>query len=232
MPYRYGRGTAGLPFHVLNRGARKLTIFESDADYRAFLLCLSQSLARYPLRLFAYCLMPNHVHLVAMPLQDGQLSAFMKHLLGTHAHRWRRYRKSAGEGAVYQGRFRAFPIQADAHFYAVCRYVERNALRAGLVERAEDWPWSSLCGLGGFGQMVELAEWPVPKPQDWLARVNELPPTAEVLAVRAAGQRERPFGAEPWAIGTAWTSFWGWVAIYPWKTRTRCCPLTSSCARA
>ena len=87
--------------------------------------------------------MPNHFHLVVEPTVDGQLSVFMQLLLGTHALRWNVFRKRSGQGAVYQGRFKAFPVQDDRHFLTVCRYVERNPVRAGLVSRPESWAWSS-----------------------------------------------------------------------------------------
>ncbi len=184
MPYRPGRGTAGVPFHVLNRGARRLVLFEEDADYRAFLFCVWEALEKVPVRLLAYCIMPNHFHLVVQPMVDGQLSVFMKLLLGTHSKRWHAFRKTTGIGAVYQGRFKAFSIQSAQHFYAVCRYVERNALRAGLVDRAEDWPWCSLFQRTGRVGMLPLSAWPIAEPLDWIERVNQEQPDAELEAVR------------------------------------------------
>lgn len=189
---------AGVPFHVMNRGARKLGLFEQAGDYRAFEQCVLDALEQVPVRILAYCLMPNHFHLVVEPPHDGDLSLFMKILLGTHSKRWHVFRGSTGAGAVYQGRFKAFPIQADAHFYSVCRYVERNAQRAGLVERAEDWPWSSLrqrcCRRG----LIPLTQWPVPEPLDWVERVNANQPSAELEAVRSCVTAGRPFGAADW----------------------------------
>ena len=88
--------------------------------------------------------MPNHFHLVVRPSGDGDLSRFMRWLTMTHTQRWHAHHHSAGSGHLYQGRFKSFPVQSDEHFYTVCRYVERNALRAGLVERAEQWRWGSL----------------------------------------------------------------------------------------
>ncbi len=205
MPLRSGRGTADIPFHVMNRGARRLELFETPADYRAFLFCLAESLEKIPVRLVAYCLMPNHFHLVAVPVEDGQLSVFMKHLLSTHAQRWRAFRHTTGNGAVYQGRFRAFPIQADVHFFTVCRYVERNALRAGLVARAEAWPWSSLAQTMGLHDIVPLSEWPLPRPVDWLETVNGEESGQDLQALRRTAIRESPFGAPTWAAAVAKT---------------------------
>lgn len=164
-------------------------LFEDDADYRAFMFCLWEALQKEPVKLLAYCIMPNHFHLVVQPTVDGQLSRFMKLLLGTHSKRWHAFRKTTGIGAVYQGRFKAFPIRSEPHFYAVCRYVERNALRAGLVDRAEDWRWGSLSQrTGGLGA-APLSPWPIAEPHDWVERVNQDQPDAEVEAVRASAAK-------------------------------------------
>ncbi len=122
---------------ALDSSTPRPTIRPSKACWRKPYCCTVRRVA-----VFAYCLMPNHWHLVASPTAPGALSIFMHRLTTTHARLWHRARGSAGEGAVYQGRFSAIPIQCDRHFLIVCRYVERNALRASLVSRAEDWPWS------------------------------------------------------------------------------------------
>ena len=200
MPRRQIAATAGIIFHVINRGVRKLKLFDHDADYRAFLVTLSESLARFPVHMYAYCLMPNHFHLVCSPSQDGQLSDFMRLLTLTHSKRWHAARGTTGTGCVYQGRFRSFPVQPDHHFLTVCRYVERNPMRAGLVKRAEDWRWSSLSQRCKNCQSIELTEWPVPAPPNWMAVVNDVENGAE--AVRTSIRRGRPFGDDNW-VSTA-----------------------------
>lgn len=82
--------------------------------------------------------------MVLWPTADGELGNFVQCLTKTHVRRWHLYRQSVGTGHLYQGTYKSFPIQDDEHFIAVCRYVEQNPLRARLVERAEDWQWSSL----------------------------------------------------------------------------------------
>ena len=134
----------GLIYHVLNRANARMTIFEKEADYEAFETVLDEAVARTETRLLAYCLLPNHWHLVVWPEEDGELSRFTGWLTLTHTQRWHAHRRSMGSGHVYQGRFKSFPVQDDDHYYTVCRYVERNALRANLVPRAEDWCWNSL----------------------------------------------------------------------------------------
>ena len=112
---------------------------------------------------------------------------------------------TTGTGHLYQGRFKAFPMQTDAHFLTVCRYVERNALRAGLVRRAEDWRWGSLARRRSRDPDARtlLSDWPVDPPRGWLRIVNE-PQTEEELAVlRQAVRRGSPFGTPTWTARTA-----------------------------
>src|SRR5438309_3484915 len=134
----------GLVYHALNRGNARSLIFDDDEDYAAFERTLGEAVARHDMRLLAYCLMPNHFHLVVWPRLDGELTRFMRWLTMTHTQRWHAHRHSAGSGHLYQGRFKSFPVQSDEHLYTVCRYVERNARRAGLAPRAEQWRWGSL----------------------------------------------------------------------------------------
>ena len=125
-----------------------MPLFEKHEDYVAFEKVLDEAYAKTPMRVISYCLMPNHWHLVLWPTRDGQTSRYMQWLTTTHMRRWHAHRGTRGTGPVYQGRFKSFPIQEDRHFLIVCRYVERNALRANLVEHAEDWPW---WGMGLMG---------------------------------------------------------------------------------
>jgi putative transposase len=134
----------GLIYHALNQTNRRAELFASSGDYEAFLRALADGQAEHPIRLLGYSIMPNHWHLVVWPEQDGQLSRFVGWATLTHTQRWHAFRGSVGSGHLYQGRFKSFVIEADEHLLTVLRHVERNALRAGLVKRAEDWPWSSL----------------------------------------------------------------------------------------
>ena len=112
-----------------------MTIFEDDGDYEAFERSCEEAVERTRTRLLAYCVMPDHWHLIVWPRQDGELSRFVGWLTLTHTQRWHASRHSQGSGHVYQGRFKSFPVQGDEHFLTACRYVERNALRAKLVKR-------------------------------------------------------------------------------------------------
>src|SRR5881398_1576643 len=139
MPRRLRFSTGGFVYHVLNRAVARAAIFEKDGDYAAFLRILREGAEWQPIRLLAYCLMPNHWHLVLWPEKDGELTAFLRWLTHTHTMRWHAHYHTGGTGHVYQGRFKSFPVETDEHLYTVLRYVERNALRANLVARAEDW---------------------------------------------------------------------------------------------
>ena len=203
MPRRLQLGSGGTIFHVLNRGARRLRLFDAPDDYGAFLRCLAETKRRIPLRLLAYCIMPNHFHLVAWPARDGELAEFMHLMTGTHGRRWHIWRGSVGQGAVYQSRYKAFPVQEDRHFLVVCRYVERNALEAGLVRRAEDWPWSSLAASRDSPSTLPIDDWPVPRPPDWVTFVNEAQFAGETARVRNAVRSGLPLGDPDWASKTA-----------------------------
>jgi len=187
-------------FHVLNRGVGRMRLFHSDGDYVAFENILQETLAVRSMRVCAYCLMPNHWHLVLWPQHDGDLAAFMQRLTVTHVTRWQRHKKQVGHGHVYQGRFKSFPVSSDEYFYQVVRYIERNALRAGLCRRAEQWRWSSLWRResGTAEQQALLSEWPLPPPSRWVRLVNEVQTEAELQALRKCVHRGQPFGPDSW----------------------------------
>jgi putative transposase len=203
-PLRVSLG--GYVYHVLNRGNARREVFLKDGDYAAFERIMELALKHVPgMRLLAYCLMPNHWHLVLWPRRDGELSDFGHWLTLTHTQRWHAHYHDEGTGHLYQGRFKSFPVSADDHFLQVCRYAERNALRAGLVERAEQWQWGSLWRrqYGSEAQQAILSSWPIAMPDRWVKQVNAPQTEAEVEAIRRSIQRGRPLGASAWALRTA-----------------------------
>ncbi len=200
MPRHARQAPGGLVYHALNRGVARLPLFEKPADYAAFERVLAETLDHCSMRILAYTLMPNHWHFVLWPHHDGDLTAFCRWLTHTHTMRWHAHYHTSGTGHLYQGRFKAFVIAADDHLYRVCRYVERNPLRAGLVQRAEHWLWSSLRRRvhGDDRPCSFLSAWPVPVPEDWVARVHEPQSEAELDALRQAVRRGSPFGSPAW----------------------------------
>lgn len=201
MP-RTARASAGnYCYHVLNRGNARQEVFHKFDDYAAFLRLMAEAndrVACAPMRLLAYCLMPNHFHLVLWPREDGDLGRWMQWLLTSHVRRYHRHYGSSGH--VWQGRFKAFPIQRDDHLLTVMRYVERNPLRAKSlrVRAAERWPWLSVSLPTPAIERPPLDRGPVPRGDDWLAWVNQPPADAELEPVRTSIVRGRPFGSAVW----------------------------------
>lgn len=197
-PLRAAQG--GYVYHVLNRANARMKIFRKDADYEAFEAVLAEAVERTETRLLAYCVMPNHWHLVVWPREDGELSRFVGWLTLTHTQRWHAHRGSIGSGHVYQGRFKSFPIAADEHFYTVARYVERNPARAGMVRRAEKWRWGSLYRWlrGSAEDKALLAKWPLPRKSAWVEHVNRALSEGELASVRRSIERGNPFGDPRW----------------------------------
>ena len=200
MPRPRRTAPGGFVYHVLNRANARRQIFAQAGDYRAFEETLAEMQERVPMRILAWCIMPNHWHMVLWPEVDGQLSDYLRLVTLTHVQRWHAFRASAGTGHLYQGRFKSFVVQHDAHFLTVCRYVEANALRANLVPCAEQWRWSSLwrTSRDGAGATPRIASWPVPRPSDWLDRVNQPAASADLRRLRRCAQRGTPFGEEAW----------------------------------
>ena len=192
-------------YHALNRGNARQRIFRKEADYEAFERILAEALSRCDVRLYSFVLMPNHWHMILRPNRDGEMGEFLRWITVTHTMRYHAHYHTSGHGHVYQGRFKSFPIQNDGHFRTVCRYAERNPLRADLVQRAEDWRWGSLWR---WRQATEpapllLSPWPVPRSPNWIDTVNQAMSEAELAAVRRSIQRGRPFGDESWTAATA-----------------------------
>lgn len=171
---------------------------------------MATTIQQVPMRLLAYCIMPNHWHLVLWPRGDGDLGRFMQRLTTTHVRRWHLHRHSVGAGHLYQGTYKSFPIQKDEHLFAVCRYVERNPLGVTWankrVDRAEDWQWSSLWRRlhpAVQDDVPPLWDWPIERPRNWVWRVNRPESGEELERLRLSVKRGRPYGTEKWQQRTA-----------------------------
>jgi putative transposase len=220
MPRAPRAAIGGIVYHVLNRANARLPLFEAPGDYELFERTLAQAHGRVAMRTLAYCVMPNHWHLVLRPRQDGDLSEFMRWLTVTHTQRWHAAHGTAGSGHVYQGRYKSFPVEARRRsraesrrglveagdpLWTVLRYVEGNAVRAGLVSRAEQWRWGSLwVRMQGDAEQRSLLTPPADGwPHDWLSWVHEPLAEAEDAALRRSISRGRPFGTAGWVERTA-----------------------------
>jgi putative transposase len=197
MPRPPRQLAAGVCYHVLNRGNDRGWLFRKPADFQAFLAILVDAAKRFDVDLLCWCLMSNHWHLVVRPRTDRALIDFMRWLTITHVRRHRAH-YSSHSGHLYQGRYKSFPVEQDDYFLALCRYVEANALRAGLVTRAERWEWSSLWQREHSASEPKLSDWPVQRPAGWLAIVNEPMPKEQAEAVWTSLRRDRPLGSEKW----------------------------------
>jgi putative transposase len=200
MPRQKRVDEAGLIYYALNRGNRRQAIFHKDEDYEAFLRVLQEGLERYPVELYSYVLMPNHWHFVLRPAEDGGMGRLLRWVSATHTQRHHAHYQTSGEGHLYQSRFKSFPVQDDEHFQVVCRYVERNPLRAGLVSRSEAWKYGSLWEwLHQSGPDCKLlSAWPFPRAANWVQRVNRVLNQKELSAIRTCVDRGRPFGHDAW----------------------------------
>jgi putative transposase len=205
MPRRARNAPGGLVYHALNRAVARLPLFQKDKDFHAFERVLAEALQENPTRLLGYCLMPNHWHMVLWPEKDGELTAFLRWLTNTHSMRWHAHYHTGGSGPIYQGRFKSFPVETDDHLHTVLRDVERNALRANLVARAEEWRWSSLWRRqSGDGSVLsQLSAWPMAIPDNWVELVNRAETEAKLKAVRRAVTRSCPYGPDAWCERTA-----------------------------
>jgi putative transposase len=201
MPRTARASVGGICYHVLNRGNGRAKVFRKEGDYAAFVDLLAAAKERLAMRILGYVLLPNHFHLVLWPHDDGDLSRWMQWLMTAHVRRYHQHYHSSGH--VWQGRFKAFPIEQDEHLLTVLRYVERNPLRANLVDWAENWAWSSLAWRVGGKRPAMLDRWPIACPRNWIERVNAALTPAELMAVRHSIERGAPYGEKQWAARMA-----------------------------
>ena len=200
MPRTQRTDIGGYIYHVLNRANARVQIFDNDKDYQLFESILEEAVKKFDVRILAYEMMPNHWHLVLYPKKDGDLALFMGWLTNTHTRRWHTEKGTIGQGHLYQGRYKSFICQDDNHFIALVRYVERNAKKANLVKKAENWKWSSVWRRenGTAKQKKILSEWPVSKPKDYLEWLNKSQTENEEKTIEKSIIKGNPFGGDGW----------------------------------
>lgn len=194
MPRTARLAVPNLAHHVTHRGNRRGAVFFDDEDRRVYLRWLAEAAERFELELWAYCLMTNHIHLLVLSPTAAALGRALGLLQGRYAQRINRQRKWSGH--LWANRFFSHPIEGGS-LPVVARYIERNPVRAGMVEQAEDYPWSSArshCGLAGRGVLSPRSPLPdcIPDWCAWLRRVDE--PAENRL--RECSRASLPLGSE------------------------------------
>jgi putative transposase len=194
----------GLIYHVIARGNNRQDVFHKPGDFEAFLVAMADLKDRKPFDLYGYCLLNNHFHLLLRP-RGVPISRIMQSLLVSHTQRYHKRHRSGGH--VWQGRFKSPVIQNDEHLLTVLRYVEANPLRARIVKRAEDYPWSSYRahGLGESDELVdkltnydELSPYAAVRQRLWQRMVHQVMKKETLAAIRRSSATGLPYGKETW----------------------------------
>ena len=197
MP-RVARGLAdGLIYHIINRGNGRQQVFHSEGDYRAFVDLMAEASERYPVKVFAWCIMPNHFHLLVSPERADDLSRWMQWFMTSHVRRYHRFYNSSGH--VWQGRYKSFIVQEDTHLLTVVRYIEGNPVRAQLVPSAKDWTWSSHRERTGVANS-RIEKTSIELPSDWTSYVDQPLTDGELGRIQTSMRRQTPFGSSPWQV--------------------------------
>lgn len=177
--------------HIVNRGNDKRVIFPELVDYPAFLVLLREAREEFGVRLLAYCLMPNHFHLIARVEDLDAISSYMHFVQREHACDLRARARTRGLGHVFQRRYWSKVIEGDGHLLTAMRYVEANPIRAGLVEQAQAWEWSSLWDrMTGERDLLDQSPWRLP--EGWELIVNTPVQAADLKAIRHPFKIGRP----------------------------------------
>lgn len=187
-------------YHVINRANGRIQIFHTEEEYKDFEYLLSEIKEEYGVRILAYTIMPNHWHLLLYPRQDGDLSKALHWLTTSHARRHHARKDTIGGGHLYQGRYKSFLVQDDAHLLTVLKYIERNPVRAGLAEMVDGWQWGSAFRRmkGTAKQKSLLGESPVDLPRNYAQWVNTAEPSEELKTIRHSVNRGTPYAEDEW----------------------------------
>lgn len=197
MP-RVARGLAdGLIYHIINRGNGRQQVFHTDGDYRSFVDLMTETGERHPVKMLAWCIMPNHFHLLVSPERADDLSRWMQWFMTSHVRRYHRFHKSSGH--IWQGRYKSFIVQEDKHLLTVVRYIEGNPVRAQIVQSAKDWSWSSHLGRVGLSESFP-EKMPIELPSDWTGYVDQPLTEGELERIQISMQRQTPFGSPSWQM--------------------------------
>lgn len=187
-------------YHIINRGNMKMQVFDDEEDYLYFLELLKSRALKEKIAIHAYCLMPNHFHLLVSPAYDGSLSQWMQWVMTSHVRYYHKKHKTSGH--IWQGRYKSFIVEKESYYISAMRYIEANAVRAGLVKQAQMWQYGSL------HERVEtknswLCEPLITLGDDWVEFVNQPMRIYELEKIRNSVNRQAPLGEEEWQMQTA-----------------------------
>ena len=187
-------------YHIINRANGRMQIFTKKEDYQLFEELLQDAKEMTDMRIFAYCIMSNHFHLLLSPRKDGDLSIFMHWLTTTHTRRVHVNAKNIGAGHLYQGRYKSFLVDTDKYLLTLIKYIERNPVRAKLVRASENWMWGSAWRRisGNKAQKKLLDPSPTPFPHGYLNWINMPENKDDLMEIRNAVNRGAPYGREKW----------------------------------
>lgn len=183
----------GMPHHIIQRGNRRQKVFLREKDKKSYLTLLGKHAKHYGLNIWSYCLMDNHVHLIVVPAAKDSLSKGMGE---THkAYAWLINKREKWTGHLWEGRFKSFLLD-PGYVYKAVRYVEMNPVRAKIVERAEEYKWSSAKNhIKGWKNPLLSDFYLLKEIKDWRAYLNEAN-SEEVLAIRNQIKLSLPFGSD------------------------------------
>lgn len=194
-----GESSEGI-YHIINRGNMRMQVFNDADDYEYFSELLQSGAVKEKIAVHAYCLMPNHFHLLVSTEREGSLSRWMQWVMTSHVRNYHKKNKTSGH--IWQGRYKSFIVERESYYVSVIRYIEANALRAGLVNNAEDWCYGSLAKRG-LTDNEFLCEPLIELGDDWARYVNEPMRMDEIEKIRNSVKRQAPLGEEGWQIETA-----------------------------
>lgn len=200
MPRLARVDVAGEIYHVINRANGRLQIFSNDEDYLLFERLMHDAKELIDMRILAYCIMPNHWHLVLHPKSDGDLGTFMHRLTNAHTRHVHVKTNTIGSGHLYQGRYKSFLVQNDSYLLTIIKYVERNPVRAKLVKKCENWRWGSASRRihGNTAQQKLLSTAPTPLPTNYVSWINTSDQEDDLSTLRHSLNKGVPYGGERW----------------------------------
>jgi putative transposase len=193
MPRRNRCVLPELPCHITQRGVDRREVFSSDQDRSTYLRLLQENLNDAAVRVLGYCLMSNHVHLLAVPAKEDSLSVLLRRVHGRYAQYYNA--RNGRSGHLWQNRFFACML-GPTHLWAALSYVERNPVRAGIVQHAGEYSWSSasahLAGEDRSG-ILDMEWWLRERPRNWGELLDSEQGDAE-SSLRSCTYAGRPFG--------------------------------------